>query len=283
MRAPRMNDNPASSIAFWLAAEIMPASATIVTSARRWASIKERIVGSMVRVSARLPSNASTISGNPAWSVSSPMVICGSRRRSLENPGSRNPSPLSVSKYSVDTSYSTSDAGPSRACAAQAAATPLTPPGPGVDRQAPVHRRIRHRVDPDLLQHPQTVLLTGRLDDPGQHQLPEHHVTTGRLTESETVEPAAQRLPQVPHPGAGDLQRAARLRAVVQPQVQLALTGGQPLPRHGRQHRQPSLVVRGPDVLDIARAPPRGVHDLHRPRPRGRLHGAHVRRHGRQA
>ena len=27
------------------------------------------------------------------------MVICGSSRRSLENPGSRNPSPASVSKY----------------------------------------------------------------------------------------------------------------------------------------------------------------------------------------
>ena len=36
--------------------------------------------------------------GNPAVSVSSPMVICGSIRRSLENPGSRNPSPTSVSK-----------------------------------------------------------------------------------------------------------------------------------------------------------------------------------------
>jgi hypothetical protein len=29
------------------------------------------------------------------------MVICGSSRRSLENPLSRNPSPSSVSKYSV--------------------------------------------------------------------------------------------------------------------------------------------------------------------------------------
>ena len=57
-----------------------------------------RIVGSIVVVSAVLPSNASTISGNPAASVNRPMVICGSRRRSLENPGSRNPSPASVSK-----------------------------------------------------------------------------------------------------------------------------------------------------------------------------------------
>jgi hypothetical protein len=33
----------------------------------------------------------------------------------FENPGSRNPSPASVSKYSVDTSKSTSDAGPNPA------------------------------------------------------------------------------------------------------------------------------------------------------------------------
>jgi hypothetical protein len=64
IRAPRMNDNPASSIAFWLAAEIMPASATIVTSGRSWACMKARMVGSMVSVSALLPSNASTINGN---------------------------------------------------------------------------------------------------------------------------------------------------------------------------------------------------------------------------
>lgn len=62
------------------------------------------IVGSIVVVSALLPSNALTINGNPEASVSSPMVIWGSRRRSLENPDSRNPSPASVSKYKVVTS-----------------------------------------------------------------------------------------------------------------------------------------------------------------------------------
>ena len=76
----------------------------------------------MVVVSARLPSKACTISGNPVASVSSPMVICGSRRRSLENPGSRNPSPASVSKYRVDTSNITSEVGPNAVCAAHAAA-----------------------------------------------------------------------------------------------------------------------------------------------------------------
>ena len=37
----------------------------------------------MVLVSALLPSKAVTFSGNPWASVSSPMVICGSKRRSL--------------------------------------------------------------------------------------------------------------------------------------------------------------------------------------------------------
>ena len=77
------------------------------------------MTGSMV--SALLPSNASIISGNPAWSVRSPMVICGSSRRSFEKPGSRNPSPVSVSKYKVLTTDSTRLAGPRPAWAAQAA------------------------------------------------------------------------------------------------------------------------------------------------------------------
>ena len=62
------------------------------------------MTGSIVLVSALFPSNAETISGNPSAPVSRPMVICGSSRRSLENPLSRNPSPSSVSKYKVDTS-----------------------------------------------------------------------------------------------------------------------------------------------------------------------------------
>jgi hypothetical protein len=61
-----------------------------------WAAVNASMTGSMVAVSALLPSNASTISGNPAASVSNPMVTCGSSRRSLENPGSRNPSPASA-------------------------------------------------------------------------------------------------------------------------------------------------------------------------------------------
>ena len=79
----------------------MPASATTVTSASPCAAANAAMTGTMVLVSAVLPSKAWTCSGNPRTSVNNPTVICGSSRRSLENPGSRNPSPLSVSKYSV--------------------------------------------------------------------------------------------------------------------------------------------------------------------------------------
>ena len=49
------------------------------------------------------------------------------------------------------------------------------------------------------------------------------------------------------------------------------------LPRDGNEELQLGVVVRGPDVLDIPRPPPRRVHDLHRRRARGRLHRPHIR------
>jgi hypothetical protein len=58
------------------------------------------MVGIIVVVSALLPSNAFTVNGNPAASVSRPIVIGGSRRRSVENPGSRNPSPCPAGHHS---------------------------------------------------------------------------------------------------------------------------------------------------------------------------------------
>jgi hypothetical protein len=73
----------------------------------------------IVLVSARFPSNASIINGIPVASVNKPTVICGSSRRSLENPGSRNPSPVSVSNHNVVTSYKINADGPSWAAAAQ--------------------------------------------------------------------------------------------------------------------------------------------------------------------
>jgi hypothetical protein len=98
---PRMNDSLAASIAFMFASEIVPASATTVTSGRLRAAMNFSMTGSIVLVSALLPSKARTMSGNPSCPVSRPIVIWGSSRRSLENPDSRNPSPLPVLKYSV--------------------------------------------------------------------------------------------------------------------------------------------------------------------------------------
>jgi hypothetical protein len=101
---PTMKLQPASSTSLRLASLIIPASATTVTSAMPWASTNLWMTGIVVRVSARLPSNASIINGAPLASVSNPTVICGSRRRSFENPGSLNPSPVSVSNHSAVTS-----------------------------------------------------------------------------------------------------------------------------------------------------------------------------------
>ena len=92
-RLPRMNPSPAASISRLFVSESIPASATTVMSISRCAAMNAFSVGSIVAVSALLPSNASTASGKPVASVSRPMVICGSSRRSLLNPGSRNPSP----------------------------------------------------------------------------------------------------------------------------------------------------------------------------------------------
>jgi len=96
---PKMNDRFSASMALMFASEIMPASATTVTSGRAWAAMNSLMTGSMVLVSPLSPSNADSISGKPDRSVSSPMVICGSSRRSLLKPGSRNPSPWSVSFF----------------------------------------------------------------------------------------------------------------------------------------------------------------------------------------
>ena len=48
----------------------------------------------------------------------------------------------------------------------------------------------------------------------------------------------------------GDLQRAASGRAVVQSEVELAVAGGNPLPRRRLGQFDPGLAVRGPDMLD---------------------------------
>ena len=79
-----MNRKPASSRAFRLAAESMPASATMTKSASWCRSRKASMIGISVVVSALLPSKQPISSGKPCRSTSSPTTICGSTRRSLE-------------------------------------------------------------------------------------------------------------------------------------------------------------------------------------------------------
>jgi hypothetical protein len=69
---------------------------------------------------------------------------------------------------------------------------------------------IGHRVHTDLGQHPQAVGLAGRLDDPRQHQLPEHLIAAGHPVEPEQVICAAQPPPTDTHPRRRDLQRPRR-------------------------------------------------------------------------
>jgi hypothetical protein len=40
IRMPRMDDSPAASVSFWLVSEMMPASATIVTPATKYAEVQ---------------------------------------------------------------------------------------------------------------------------------------------------------------------------------------------------------------------------------------------------
>jgi hypothetical protein len=127
----------------------------------------------------------------------------------------------------------------------------------GVALQATLDRRVGDRVDPGLGQDSQAVGLTGGLDDPREHQLPEHLVVVGGGVESELVIDPAQRVPQRRHLRGCDLQRAGSacsedvgVRAEVE--LELALPAGQPLPGH-RLERLHSLGVMGrANLLDVA-------------------------------
>jgi hypothetical protein len=84
MRARRMNDRPAASIAFWFASLTMPASAT-TTSGSWWAAMNASMTGSIVFVSARLPSNQAAVDGGARPGVTSDE---SARRRRSDHPGS---------------------------------------------------------------------------------------------------------------------------------------------------------------------------------------------------
>ena len=83
VREPTMKPTPALSRAFRLAAESMPASATMMRSSMPWAAWKASTMGMIVVVSARLPSQQPILRGKPARSTSSPTMIWGSTLLSL--------------------------------------------------------------------------------------------------------------------------------------------------------------------------------------------------------
>lgn len=207
------------------------------------------------------------------------MVICGSSRRSSENPGLRNSSAASVSKYYVDTSYSTKEAGRSAACCAHAPARAAANSAGRIAGQSAVQRGVRRDGgEADLIDDSQAVELGRGLDDPGQHQRPEHLIGAGDLVETERVVGPRQRIGQVPGLGTDDGQRPTRRNrgAVVEAELQLGLPTGQSLPGSCAQRFDFSLVVAGADVLDPPGPSTRRPHDLHPGGPRRRLHGPQV-------
>ena len=106
-----------------------------------------------------------------------------------------------------------------------------------------------------------------------------HFVTAGCPVEAERVVGTRQRDPQMRSPRRHDLQRTRaghHGRRGPKVEIQLALTSRQPLRRRGLQRRQLRIVVSGPDMLDIARPAPRGVHDLHSRRSRRRPDRPHI-------
>ena len=104
--------------------------------------------------------------------------------------------------------------------------------GLGEYRQAPRHGPVGDRLDTDFTHHPQRVLLTGRLDDPGQHQISEHLITSGRVIKPEPGIGPAQGIPQMPRMRTDDFQRRTGDAGRVAPQ--------RPLGHAARQHALPT-------------------------------------------
>src|SRR5215218_1258893 len=165
-----MNAKPASSRASRFAADSIPASATTTTSATWCRSAKPVRTGIRVLVSALLPSNRCTSRGNPDPVVSRPTVTWGSTRCSLLIPTLRSLSSTSLSVEGGEVIlHQGQPALPGRMRVARlgdhGAVVPLDHPF-----EAP------HECDPgwarhaELGQHPDSVGLTGRLDDPGEHE-----------------------------------------------------------------------------------------------------------------
>lgn len=82
------------------------------------------------------------------------------------------------------------------------------------------------------------------------------------LAEPERVIGPGQGVPQVAHPGGGDLQQPGLAR-LCRAEVELALPAREPLPSGGLQRLELGVVVRGIHVLNVPRPAPRGPREDH--------------------
>ena len=158
------------------------------------------MTGSIVSVSASLPSTAPTVSGKPVASVSSPTVICGSRRRSLENP----------------------DRGTHRRCRSRSTAWTRhrAPTTPVPDRRGPRTRLVSSAIGADR-RAPIGVSRSGnRPKQPRSQPRPadEPDVPVGSMTRGQhrlrgtSSPPVAVRARALGKPGAGNPQDRPRTR-----------------------------------------------------------------------
>ena len=203
-------------------------------------------------------------------------MICGSRLRSLENPGSRNPSPVSVSKYRVDTSKSTSDGRPQPGMPGACRRQCLAHSRFGDHRQAPLDGAVGHRRRLRSRSSTRTAsnLLVGSMIRANTRSRSTSSPSSTRSNPSTRRpgtapptddRPANSTISNGP-PAAPVASRPRSSPAGLRPDV-----GGR-----GLQRLHLGVVVGRTEMLDRARPAPRGPHDLHRGRPRSGLHGAHV-------
>jgi hypothetical protein len=70
----------------------------------------------------------------------------------------------------------------------------------GIGCQAPLHGPVGRGRDSGLFQHPQRIQLADRLDDPGQHQVPEDFIAAGSPVQAQDLPGVLQRIEQAVHP-----------------------------------------------------------------------------------